>query len=230
MPSEKNPLRDIAPYVVPFLAYVVPTSFESSGVVGLSYESIYTLKALLSAVLLWTFRRSYPPFSTAGFRLAVLAGLVGVVVWIVLAHVQTLIPGFTALVEKILGSRAGFDPFAADGSAARRIAFIALRLTGLAVIVPLMEEIFWRGFLARYLIDEDFRNVPQGKFTRFTFAAVTVAFATVHPELLAALAWGALVNEVYRRTANLWACVVMHAVTNALLGAYVLATGNWQLW
>ncbi len=230
MPSQKNSLRDIAPCVVPFLAYVVPASFESSGVLGLGYETIYTLKALLCAVLLWKYRRSYPPFSTAGFRLAAGAGLVGIVVWILLARVQTLIPGFTALVEKFLGSRTGYDPFAVDGSAALRSAFLAIRLTGLGIVVPIMEEIFWRGFLARYLIDEDFRNVPQGKFTPFTFAAVTVAFASVHPELLAALAWGALVNEVYRRTANLWACVVMHAVTNALLGAYVLATGHWQLW
>ncbi|HTI49696.1 MAG TPA: CPBP family glutamic-type intramembrane protease, partial [Planctomycetaceae bacterium] len=74
------------------------------------------------------------------------------------------------------------------------------------------------------------RSVPPGVFTRFSFVVVTLAFASVHPELLAALAWGALVNAVYYKTANLWACVVMHAVTNGLLGAYILATANWQLW
>jgi len=100
----------------------------------------------------------------------------------------------------------------------------------MAAIVPVMEEVFWRGFLARYLLADDFRNAPQGVFTPLSFLMVTLAFASVHPEILAAIAWGTMINLLYRRTANLWACVVMHAVTNGLLGGYILATGNWHLW
>ncbi len=93
-----------------------------------------------------------------------------------------------------------------------------------------MEEIFWRGFLARYLIKEQFTTVPQGVFTPASFAIVTALFVAVHPELLAATAWGVLINLLYRQTANVWACVVMHGVTNALLGAWILKTGDWRLW
>jgi CAAX prenyl protease-like protein len=134
------------------------------------------------------------------------------------------------LLTALQVSRVGYDPFSSDGSAVARGTFIAVRLTEMVLIVPVMEELFWRGFLARYLIDDDFENVPQGVFTRYSFVLVTLAFASVHPEILAAITWGAMINLLYQRTANLWACVVMHAITNGLLGAYILATGNWHLW
>jgi uncharacterized protein len=221
----------IAAYVAPFVLFALVTMIESSGWLGLSYEIVYTVKTSLIAVALWTFRRHYPPFSTAGFRLAVVAGATGCLVWIVLAEAQSAIPGMQQLLDAILpGTRVAYDPFSGAGSVAAGTAFVSVRLLGLAVVVPLMEEVFWRGFLARYLIADNFCDVPQGKFTRASFLIVTAAFALVHPEILAAVAWGAMINVLYRKTANLWACVVMHAVTNGLLGAYILATGNWQLW
>ena len=59
---------------------------------------------------------------------------------------------------------------------------------------------------------------------------MTALFTLVHPELLAALVWGAAINLLLYRTRNLWACVAMHATTNALLGVYILATNSWELW
>ena len=103
-------------------------------------------------------------------------------------------------------------------------------MTGIALLVPLMEEVFWRGFLARFMISDDFQNVAPGVFTGASFAVVSLAFMSVHTEILAALVWGVLINLLYWKTANLWACIVMHAVTNALLGGYILYTESWQLW
>jgi hypothetical protein len=221
----------IIAYIAPFVVFMAFTMVESRGWFGVGYEVVYTTKIAFVAAALWVFGRRYPPFSTAGFSLAAIAGSAGFVIWIAFDWLQRALPGVQPLIESIMpGGRAGYDPFSGDAAAAARVAFVGVRLIGLAVIVPIMEEIFWRGFLARYLIADDFRNVPQGRFTPTSFLIVTVAFASVHPEVLAALAWGAMVNWLYRRTANLWACVVMHAVTNALLGAYILATDNWRLW
>jgi CAAX prenyl protease-like protein len=227
---DRSTVRRIAPYAIPFLLYVIPTTFETREWLGLGYEVVYTLKTTLCAGALWIYRKDYPRFESAGFGLAGLAGIFGVVLWIGLAWLQTQFPALQHWIETVQGTRAAYDPFADDGPAWLRIAFLSVRLISLAVIVPIMEEIFWRGFLARYLIADDFRSVPPGVFTRFSFIAVTLAFASVHTELLAAIVWGALVNEVYRRTSNLWACVVMHAVTNGLLGGYILLTASWQLW
>jgi CAAX prenyl protease-like protein len=207
--------------------------FESKGWLGLSYEyeTICTLKGLVVAIALWIFRREYPPFETKGFLSAIVAGGVGFVIWILFDLIQSTIPGLQGFLEKLMqGGRAGYDPFTSPAPAALRIAFVCVRIIEMAVLVPIMEEVFWRGFLARYLLADDFRNAPQGVFTPFNFFAVTLAFASVHPEFLAAIAWGALINLLYHRTANLWACIVMHAVTNGLLAGYVLMTGEWHLW
>ena len=70
----------------------------------------------------------------------------------------------------------------------------------------------------------DFFGLSQG-------GPITVAFAAAHPEILAALVWGAAVSALLYRTKNLWACIAAHAVTNALLGLYILVDGAaWRLW
>lgn len=228
--SEDSPVKFMTAWVAPFVVFLVLTMLESQKWFGVRYEILYTVKtAAVTALLIW-FRKEYPAFSTTGFGIAAIAGIVGIAIWIGLDAVQGMIPGLPALVNQIFGSRAGFDPWEGEGLTPLRTAFVAVRLFGLVIVVPLMEEVFWRGFLARYLVSEDFRSVPQGRFTSSSFAIVTIAFACVHPEFLAAIAWGAMINLVYWRTSNLWACVVMHAVTNALLGAYILTTGNWHLW
>lgn len=222
--------RSILAWVAPFAVFMVLTMLETQKWLGVGYEVLYTVKAVVVAALLLHFRREYPPFSATGTGLAVVAGVIGCAVWIALDSLQGMIPGVPALVSQVFGSRAGYDPWGEEGFSLLRCVFVGIRLFGLAVVVPVMEEIFWRGFLARYLISDDFRNVPQGQFTAASFAIVTLAFAAVHPEVLAAIAWGAMINLLYQRTANVWACVVMHAVTNMLLGIYILTTGHWQLW
>jgi hypothetical protein len=126
----------------------------------------------------------------------------------------------------------GFDP-AFFGATGWPYAWnLGLRLLRLIVVVPLLEEIFWRGFLLRYLIDEDFIRVPMGAFSWRSFAIVTAGFCLEHSpaDWPAAILTGALYNLVAYRTRSLSSCVLVHAVTNALLGAYVLRTGQWGFW
>jgi hypothetical protein len=230
MPQLQSSRYDIIAYVAPFVLFIAFTMVESRGWLGMQYEAVYTTKITVVTGVLWAFRRQYPQFSRFSFQLAALLGAAGFVIWIAFDWMQTAIPGLQPLIEAIMsGGRAGYDPFSGEATVSRA-AFIVVRLIGLVLVAPIMEEVFWRGFLARYLIADDFRNVKLGTFTPFSFTVVTVAFASMHPEVLAALAWGAMINWLYRKTANLWACVVTHAVTNGLLGAYILATGNWRLW
>jgi uncharacterized protein len=126
----------------------------------------------------------------------------------------------------------GFDP-AFFGAAGWPYGWnLGLRILRLVVVVPLLEEIFWRGFLLRYLINEDFTRVPMGTFSWRSFAIVTAGFCLEHsrPDWPAAILTGALYNFVAYRTRSLSSCVLVHAVTNALLGAYVLRTGQWGFW
>lgn len=218
------------PYVVPFCLYVIPSLFESSDSQSASYLLVCTLKGVLALAALVIYRRSYPRFSTKGFSLAIVAGVIGFAIWIGLDQIQSQVPLLGEWFRHVQGQRAGFNPFISGSPSTAYLAFIAVRLVELTVVVPLAEEVFWRGFLARYLVSEDFESVPQGQFSVTSFIVVTLMFTSVHPEILAALAWGCLVNLLYMRTMNLWACVLMHSVTNGMLGAYILVTQAWYLW
>ena len=217
-------------YVVPFLAYVIPTQLESIHLPGLTYEVVCTLKGIAAAGALWIYRRYYPSFTANGMVLAVLYGVVGFILWIFLDQIQSHFSGLQTILSWLQpGGRVGYDPFQGETNAAI-VAFVGIRILELAIIVPLIEEIFWRGFLSRYLLAEDFENVAPGTFTSFSLAVVTLAFASVHPEFLASIAWCLLANLLYWQTSNLWACVVMHSITNAVLGVYILSSRSWHLW
>lgn len=125
----------------------------------------------------------------------------------------------------------GFDPyFFADETVQRPQ--LALRFIRLVIVVPLLEEIFWRGFLLRYLIRERFLEVPFGTFSWQSFGFVAALFALAHfgPDLWPALITGVLYNAVAYRTRSLSSCILAHAVTNLLLGIYIMRTGQWGFW
>ena len=126
----------------------------------------------------------------------------------------------------------GFDPEFFGPAGWPYAVNVGLRFLRLVVIVPFVEEIFWRGFLLRFFINEDFTKVPIGAFSWLSFGIVTAGFCFEHsaPDWPAAILTGALFNFVAYRTKSLSSCVLVHAVTNALLGAYVLHTRQWGFW
>lgn len=92
-----------------------------------------------------------------------------------------------------------------------------------------MEELFWRGFLMRWLIKEDFTAVPIGAYQPFSFWVTTAFFAAVHgPEWPLAVVVGLLYGAWFVRTKNLGNIMVAHGVTNLLLAIYCLISGDWH--
>lgn len=151
---------------------------------------------------------------------AVIVGLGAFVLWV---GIEGWVP------YPHLGERTGYNPFEtlSPGAAA---AFVAVRLAGLIVLVPVFEELLWRSFLIRYVTSADFQAVAHGTFTTTALLVVSGAAAISHTEWLSGLLFNVVVCLLLRRTRSVLACVIAHAVTNAALGAYVLTTGNWQLW
>lgn len=229
--------REWIAFVAPFAAFMLLTTAEqtvrerSDG--PEPYLAMYGLKlAVVAGLMIWH-RRSYPGFAWRGIGVGAAAGALGVVAWVWLCTAPWAEDATRWVPDWLMSaSRAGFDPYKEIEHSAVRMSALILRFAGLALVVPVMEELFWRGFLARWMVDQDFLRVPIGRFTAPAFAATTALFAAVHlrSELFAALTWGAAVNFVCIRTGNLWACVMMHAVTNLLLGAYIVRTGGWTMW
>lgn len=126
----------------------------------------------------------------------------------------------------------GFNPAVFAVGSPAYWATVILRFARLVLIVPLVEEIFWRGFLLRYLIREDFWEVPFGSFSWLSFVVVTLAFAFGHAmtDWPAALITGGLYNLVAYRTKSLLSCALTHAITNLLLGLWIMQTRQWGFW
>jgi CAAX prenyl protease-like protein len=109
--------------------------------------------------------------------------------------------------------------------------FIAVRVLESAILVPVLEELFWRGWVMRWAIRSDFESVPLGQYTALSFWAVAVLFATEHgPYWDVGLIAGVAYNWWLVRTRNLADCILAHAVTNALLAGYVLGCDQWRYW
>jgi len=127
----------------------------------------------------------------------------------------------------LTGAAAGSLPAALRHS----LGFLALRIAGSALVVPVIEELFWRGWLMRWLLDRDWQKVPLGTYRAASFWLIAVLFASEHgPYWEVGLAAGVMYNWWLVRTKSLEDCILAHAVTNALLGIYVVAAGQWQYW
>jgi CAAX prenyl protease-like protein len=108
---------------------------------------------------------------------------------------------------------------------------LALRTARAALLVPVIEELFWRGWLPRWLQDNRFERVPLGQYTPFAFWATALLFAAEHgPFWEVGLVCGVIYNWWMRRTRSLGDLVLTHAVTNAALSAYVIAGERWSFW
>ncbi len=213
------------PYVLPMGIFMAVTTLE--GVVPrAAYPFIYLFKILLVGVALGycapRWRHEFQAtWMTAG--LGLLVGLFGVVMWIV---VDRWTPHLA-----FLGARTALNPFTAITDPALRVGFIALRLVGMALLVPVMEEVFWRSFVHRFVMDPDaWQTLRIGIGSPLAVGVGSVAFGVSHPEWLAASVFALLMIGLCRATGNLFASTVAHAVTNLMLALYVLQTGSWVYW
>lgn len=208
-------------YWLPMVLFGALT-FAESYVAPAWFPIAYILKAVLVTAALVALKRPYRDFryDSRAILPSVLIGLLVFALWI---WVDRLVP------YPHFGSRSAFDPTPLQGSAWWPV-FLAVRLYGLALMVPVMEEIFWRSFLLRYLARTDFESLPVGTFSAFSLAVMLAASAVAHPEWLVAVLASLAYALWMRRSRSLFGAILAHSTTNAALGAYVLRTGEWQYW
>lgn len=156
--------------------------------------------------------------------------LVGVLVFLLWVAPDALFPGYRDSVlfsNGIVGRPESGFPEAGRGNPLA----MALRVVRAALIVPIVEELFWRGWLPRWAINPDFSRVPLGTFTPAIFLLTAVLFASEHGSWWdVGLIAGLVYNWWMLRTKSLGDCILAHAVTNGCLGAYVITFGKFQYW
>jgi CAAX prenyl protease-like protein len=218
-------------YVLPFALYLGLTQLPSffPALYPDYYPGLYTavviVVGLVTAYFLWS-RPLLHPHARVGLAAAV--GLGGIALWIGLCHLN--LEQYLTLPTWLRPKRGGYDPFTELEDPRAAWAFVAVRLAGMVLLVPVVEELFWRGFLARWLLGPNWQVRPMGQFTPASFAIVTLLCTLAHPEWLAAAVYFALLNAYLYWKKDLWGCVVAHGVSNLVLGVYILAAKDWRLW
>lgn len=218
------------PRVVPFAAYMgfiaVSSFFVSSSGDGTqsTFELwSYPIKTLVVASLLVFFWSRYQELKNPIFvnwQEAMVT--VGVGLGVYLLWVRMDWPW------AIQGELSDYNPFVAGSTLG--IALAAIRIFGASVIVPIMEELFWRSFLLRYVVNANFETVRLGTFTMVSCVATVVLFGLEHNLWLAGMMAGICYNGLLYWTGRLWPCIIAHAITNLVLGIHVLTTGEWYWW
>lgn len=107
---------------------------------------------------------------------------------------------------------------------------IAMRWVGAALLVPVMEELFWRSFLMRWIAHPQFERVDPRQAGLRAIVLSTFVFMLAHTLWLAAIVAGLAYAWLYVRSGKLWTAVIAHAVTNGALGLWVIKTGRWEFW
>ena len=203
-----------AAYLVPFLAILAAGMISRAA--SARFEWLYGLRFAAALGALWIFRRSYGALGRPRGWLGPLAGAGVFLLWI---------------AEDLHSAVGGMPAVLASAPPALRWGWIGLRVLAAAVTVPIAEELAFRGFLLRRFISADFEAVSFHRFTWLALLASSLIFGLMHgSRWLAGSAAGAAYAAVSLRTGRLADAIVAHAVTNALLAAYVLGFGQWQFW
>ena len=218
---QTTPLRAYCAPLVVFLLMIVPIDLLAGLGVSNSQYWVFPLQTLVCGALVIAFWRHYPLAAPRGLLFTVAIALLALGIWV---SPQALF-GMPRRLD-------GFNPTVFPPGSPAYWATLVFRFLRMAVVVPFVEEIFWRGFLLRYLIKDDFESVPFGTFTWRSFGIVTVFFMLEHQpaDYPAALCTGALFNWIAIRTRSLGSCILAHALTNLLLGFYIMTTRQWGFW
>jgi CAAX prenyl protease-like protein len=220
----RNAIVRIVPFAVFMLLLALRGIAPSDGGWGFDARWLYGATVSVVGALLLAWRHEYGELSRQNLpsaREALWAVAVGLVVfglWISLDH-----PALRLGRES-----AAFHPVDAQGSLDWTL--IVVRWIGAALLVPVMEELFWRSFLMRWIERAQFEAVPPRQVGFRAVMLSTFVFMLAHTLWLAAILAGVAYALLYIRSGKLWTAVLAHAVTNGALGIWVVATRNWQFW
>lgn len=211
--------------VSPFAAYMLFLIVEGnidSVLPSFDPRFLYPVKVGTVALLLWLFRSRYVElFKWPDVRwVGLIAPALGAVVFLLWINLSG---GWLDM-----GGGTGFAPL--DDAGAIRWELALPRLAGAALVVPLMEELFWRSFLLRWIDRHDFLALEPVKISVRAILIASVLFGLEHTLWFAGIVAGLAYAWLYRASGNLWAPIVSHAVTNLMLGIWVLMTGAWSFW
>jgi hypothetical protein len=242
--TSRNPLRrrldawvarapEVA-YIAPFMSFLVLMAlggwiFPGKQGVPWSY-ALRTFGALAVALAFWKY---WPPLGKMHLPSAVFFGLLTTAMWVGVHKVFAAQPWYenTQVLGRDASPEDHYNPYEQFDAAWALWLFLILRIGGASIVVPIVEEIFWRGWVLRVLIDYwKWERVPLGMYTLRSFVICSLASALEHPMWEVGILCWAVWNLLFYWKKSLLFMMIMHGVTNFALYTYVVYAGDWVFW
>lgn len=206
--------------VAPFVIFVVLTACQGKFGAA-SAEWFYFAKTIVGVWLIWEMRPVVSEMRWAFSWEAVAVGILIFVIWVGLDpfYPKFFSHGATGNPDEIFGENSSFAWF-----------FIAVHILGMTFVVPPLEEVFYRSFLYRYIAKPHFLSIPLNRFLPLPFFTTAIVFGFSHNEWLAGVLCGAAYQWLVLRKNRLGDSMTAHAITNFLLGIFIVWKGAWHFW
>jgi len=220
--NQSSRISNESAYILPFATFLL---FVAAGnYIPSLYAASYAARTVIVGAMLVAWWPRYTAVRWSFWWLGLVVGIIGVVQWV---GMQIWLQNYFSYFKPTADV---FDPTRAL-SPSWLYPFLVVRIAGATLVVPVMEELFWRDYLWRLIISPNFRIVRVGEWSLRALLIVSIAFSTVHGNWwLTAIVWAMLIALLLVYTKSLGACIVAHAVTNLLLAIYVLQTRDWSFW
>jgi CAAX prenyl protease-like protein len=206
----------VAPYVIFILLTVAQGMFGEAG-----RYWIYLGKTLVGAWLLWEMRRFVPEMRWEVSTEAIAIGVGVCIMWV----------GIDTFYSHMGSEGTPWNPRHQFGEHSTLASvFIIGRVLGSTFVVPPLEEVFFRSFLYRYFVRTDFQQMPFNRFHPTSFIVTSTIFGFEHSQWLAGILCGFAYQWLVISKNRLGDAIAAHAITNFLLGLWVVSRGAWQFW
>jgi len=210
------------------VTFLLLMALQSVVTVKAWFPALYALRTF-GALAVWCyFRPFYPPLGRMWLAIAVPAGLIAAYGWVTIHHWFAAQPWYWPEAPSVTEL---YNPFERLGDGWKLWTFLAIRIGGAATVVPMIEEIFWRAFVLRALIDWDrWEKLPLGQFTWPSFLICSAASALQHPQWEVGILCWMFYNALFYWKKSLLCLMITHGVTNLALYIYVVIYREWVFW
>jgi exosortase E/protease (VPEID-CTERM system) len=215
--ADSTGVNPTAVYVAPLLTLITATML--TGAFTSAPQNLYPLRLLPVLLVLWFYRSEHSPLRPAWSWTAAGLGVAAFGAWAGLVH--------TFAADR--GSGMASDGVSGLSPLSNALWWVA-RVLGACVIVPVVEELAFRGYLLRRLMAAEFEKVDPRSVHWLSFTVSSLAFGLLHRNWPAGVAAGMVYALAYRRRGRLFDAVLAHAVTNALVVVFAITTGDQRLW
>jgi uncharacterized protein len=207
----------VAPFVIFVLLTVAQSMFGEAG-----QYWIYLGKSVVGAWLIWQMWDLVPEMRWSFNIEAFAIGVAVLIMWIGIDGLYTHMGDTDAKP---------LNPYAQFGEhSPLATIYIIGHILGMTLVVPPLEEVFFRSFLYRYFVRTDFLNMPFNRFHPTSFIVTSVIFGFEHHEWLSGILCGFAYQWLVISKNRLSDAITAHAITNLLLGLWIVARGAWHFW